>query len=221
MNNKENLKVGEKIELEINKGSESGQYLSKIEDIIDEKTFIITGPMGGEQLTYLSVGETVKVIYYRKDAMYYFEAEVKERIRNGKSLSAKLYAKTDRYKLQRRNYYRLGIMVPVKITIPKSSEYNTEEIIKKFDTIDISGGGISILSNFTIQVGRMVKLSINTMGMEHEVIDGKVIRCIVSTYAINTFEIAIEFHEINPSIRQEIVQLIFSKQRELIKKGFI
>jgi c-di-GMP-binding flagellar brake protein YcgR len=212
MNNKENLMVGEKIELEISKGSEFGQYLSKVEDIIDDKTFIITRPMGKEQATYLNVGETVRVIYYRKDAMYYFDAEVKERMRDEKTLSAKMSIKTDKYKLQRRNYYRLGIMVPVTVIIPQSDEYNNDEIIKNFDTIDISGGGIRIQSNFRIQVGRIIKLSINAAGMEHEVIDAKVIRCIVSNNDINAFEIAIEFQEVSPSLRQQIVQLIFDRK---------
>lgn len=216
----ENLKPGERIELEVNEGEKADQYLSKVEEVIDENTFVITRPVANDTYTYLSVGQVIRVMYYRKEALYYFDAEVVDRIKSDENVSAKLNIISDRYKLQRRNYYRLNIMVPTVLTAFIASGGKVEKYTKKYDTIDISGGGLKINSERQMDTDTEIRLFVHISGIEHEEVTGKVVRSITSQKDSNLYEIAVEFTDISTNVRQAIIRYIFAKQRELIKRGF-
>jgi len=216
----EYLKPGEKIDLEINEGEKVGQYLSKVEDVINENTFVITRPISNEGYTYLSVGQVVRVMYYRMEALYYFDAEVIDRIKSNESVSAKLNIISDRYKLQRRNYYRLNIMVPVVLSASIASDKGIEKYTRKYDTVDISGGGLKIKCEIQLDINTEVDLSINIPGLEFEKIRGKVVRTQMIQKIPDIHEIAVEFTKISTNARQTIIKYIFAKQREIIKRGY-
>jgi len=220
MKNDDIVKPGEKIEIEIEEDSCTNQYLSKVEEVIDDNTFVIAKPMGEDYYTYLSLGQVIRVIYSRKDALYYFDAEVIERLKSQENISAKLTIISDKYKLQRRNYYRLEIMVPVTLVFEIKQQENTIKTIKKIDTVDISGGGIKILSDNKMDMDTELDLLLSIPDIEYEPVKGRVIRSILVEGENPMYESAIEFIDIDPKVRQSIIRYIFSKQRELIKKGF-
>lgn len=216
MKQENTISAGEKIELLIDRKGNPERFFSKVESIVTEDTFIITRPIGDEQLMFLSLGEIIRIVFFRDDGAYYFDAQVIERIKHQESISARVVALSEKYKLQRRNYYRLSTMVPVAITyFDKESK-----IIKSLDTIDISGGGMRIAS--TIRFGKDLEMDIEIKipGMEDYIIKGKVVRSEWSDKGEGILETGIEFLNVTPLVRQMIIEYIFTKQRELLKKGY-
>lgn len=210
-----NIHSGEKIELMIDSDSGYHRYFSRIEEVIDDKTFIITRPVGERNFAFLFEGQTLKVIYFREDSAYAFDAVVKEKMNQEEKLTATINAVSEIYKLQRRNYFRLAVMVPILLTF----ETGGKKVSKKLYTSDISGGGIRIASKDKIDEGTAVEIEVFIPGAEGQIIKGRIVRCMRSEKDLNLFDIGIEFTEINPRIRQVIVRYVFSKQRELISKG--
>jgi len=217
MNYDRNLKAGEKIELLVDSMGKPGKYFSKIESIVNKNTFIITRPFGEEEYTYLSLGEVIKIVYFREDGAYYFDAKVIERIKSESSVSAIVTSLSDLYKLQRRNYFRLSIMVPIKIAFMD----NLNRIVKHFDTIDISGGGARISSSTKFNAGMDIEVCAKIDGIEDSIIKGKIVRCTVSNKEDGLYETGIEFIDISVEARQAIIKYIFTRQRVLLKRGTI
>lgn len=217
MRNNDDLQAGEKIELLLKGNNDKGTevYLSKVEDVIDNETYAISRPVSGGKYTYLSLGQEIEVAYFREDAVFAFDARVIERIKYGAAVSAVIKVISERRKLQRRNYYRLGIMLPVMV------EYKQEggTVVKKLNTADISGGGIRLISPEHMNIGQEVTMSIGIPGVEGNLIKGRVIRSIHSERDKKRYDIGVEFLDIHPRIRQLIIEYIFAKQRELLKKG--
>lgn len=209
------IREGEKIYIEVDEGNKVGQYLSKVEEVIDEHTYTISDPTVGDQYAYLFPGQVIRVVYFKKEAMYYFKAEVIERMRLQKAAYIRLKAVSDRYKLQRRNYYRLDIMVPVIVVTDEAKRE-----AKRFDTIDISGGGVRIASNMEFDRGIKISMFIGIPGIEKKIIKGRIVRSEKAPKEFTVYETAIEFIDISPDVRQIIIQYVFEKQRELIKRGF-
>lgn len=217
MKNNDDLQAGEKIELLLKRDNDkyTEVYFSKIEDVIDSKTYAISRPVSGGRYTYLSLGQEIGVAYFREDAEYVFDARVIERIKYGETVSAVISVISERRKLQRRNYYRLGIMIPVMLEY----KHMGITVVNKLDTADISGGGIRLISPENINIGQEVTMSIAIPGVEGNLIKGRVVRSIHSERNKKRYDIGVEFLDIHPRIRQLIIQYIFAKQRELLKKG--
>jgi len=218
------LRVGDKIEIEPARGAgddmetfgeRTFQYLSKVEEIIDDVTFIISKPIWGRQFINLQVGDIIKVAYFREEALYYFKAKVLEELRSRETMSAKVVAMSDRYKIQRRNYYRLSIIIPVIMTYLEEKE----QVTKNCSTVDISGGGVRLLTDQKLQRGTEAWLYINIPGIERHAIKASVIRSIPSARDIKLYETALEYKHIDQPVRDIIIKYIFDKQRQIIKKG--
>lgn len=215
MNYNKKLETGEKIELLIDRKGKPGRYLSKIDSIVGRDTFIITRPVGEEEYTYLSVGEVIKIVYFREDGAYFFTARVIERIKSEDVISAKVTSISEFYKMQRRNYYRLRIMVPVDIIF----EDDMNILHKHFDTIDISGGGIRINCNYRFKINMDVEVTLHIESIQAFKIKGRVIRVTKSDKDIGMYEAGIEFVDVDSDIRQGIIQYIFERQRSILKKS--
>jgi c-di-GMP-binding flagellar brake protein YcgR len=217
MKDSDNIKAGEKILLEVDDNGSAEDYLSKVEEIIDENTFVVTRPIDSGHYTYLTVGQIIRIVYYREDAMIYFDAQVTERIKNQESISAVVSAVSERYKLQRRNYFRLNIMVQVDASAIESN--GNRRKLGRFDTVDISGGGLKIASSRIIEPDTMLEMIISIPALEDKSIKGKVIRSCLSERYSGVYEVGVEFVDMHQSIRQAIIKFIFTRQRELLKRG--
>lgn len=212
--NRFDICIGEKIELFLDKTKKDERYLSKVEDIIDSVTFVITRPIGRRCFAHLIPGQTIEIVYFREDSAYCFDADVIECISSGQTMTAVVRAVSEKRKLQRRDYFRLSVMVPVTVGF----WLHGKKVIKKYDTVDISGGGIRIQSSEKIEVGSKVELSIDICGIKDREITGSVVRCMLSEKS-TLYNIGIKFDDISPRDRQTIIQFIFARQRELLKKG--
>lgn len=226
MSLKKILQVGEKIEVCYqgeNIDSEKRNCYSMVQDIVGQDEIIITAPMLQGNQMILSIGQKVEIIFFREKGQFIFEAEVIDRFKKENINLLKLNVVSSIKRIQRRNYYRLKITLPIYIrslTDGSEENQNSEKWFKAY-TLDISGGGVKISIDRSLEKGSLLecKLKIND---EDLVLKGKVVRCqLAETDPIIRYEIGMSFVDITEYQRDLIIRFIFEEQRKLRKKGFI
>ena len=126
-------------------------------------------------------------------------------------------------KVQRREYYRLIIAKPIKYgLLPLEKHYKSIhdipiEVFSKLKTsitIDISGGGIKIITSENIAAGRYVILEMDI----GEIVDllAVSIRCEKDENS-EKYRISLKYVKLDNRTRDKIIKYIFMKSRELIK----
>jgi c-di-GMP-binding flagellar brake protein YcgR len=110
-----------------------------------------------------------------------------------------------------RSWVRVDSHLPVLYRV-----LGSEDEFFKSNTIDISGGGICMLVEKPIEKDTLLELNIifpdNFTLQTH----GIVCRCLIEEKLI---KLGVCFDEIEERLQERIINYIFKKQRELIKKG--
>lgn len=211
----QNLKIGEKLEIEPSMGqkgkSPKHKITSQLIDIKDE-TLYISNPIKIGVSYPLHTNEKIKVIFYRDDkGIYSFLAEVVQRLYTNFPIY-KIKPLSEPEKIQRRYYYRLQVLT--KILIKNLKEDTWTETLTK----DLSGGGFRVVSSKKFEEGEILECIIS---LDKEVnVACEVIR-VVKNYENNEYDISMKYVDISETTRNEIIAFVFNKQRELRQKGLI
>lgn len=223
MNLKKILQIGEKLEVYCDENDMCPKYYSMLQDIIDENDIIITIPMSNKTQATLILGQEVEITFFRDEAKFIFRARVIEHLKNENVDLLKLNRISPITRIQRRNYYRLKITLPIFIRLLNyysNQDPNLEGWLKAY-TLNLSGGGVKISFDRNLEEESLLecKLKIND---EDLILKGKVVRCqLVEKDPIIRYEIGIAFIDITEYQRDLIIRFIFEEQRKLRKKGFI
>ena len=213
--------IGDKIEIEtpdfMAAESKRKYLISQIMDIASDSIYFIATPIVNNVLAPIPVGETIKVKYAKKDAgVYIFNAKVLGR-KNVDNISYMKIEKVGQIsKTQRRNFFRLEVLLNVLIRI-KNNLNDEIKTVAAF-TKDLSGGGVRLISKESLVLESMVTLIIDTKKEPIEV-EGKVVRCV--PFNNNDFDVGIIFEDIDEAVRTRIISFIFEEQRKMRKKGLI
>jgi len=212
------VKAGNRIEIEIEEAGSSIRMKSDVIKVTGNNTIAVSSPIYKGKIYPISNGSKINIIFYKKNTgKFYFLGEVvKKDHKNNLSI---LYIKkiSDIFRLQRRSYFRLSIVLNLNIDIVENGT-----VIKSIPAIskDISGGGLRIICKEKVKEGILVSCNI-PIDDEQVKIKGKIVRCKAISDSINKHDIGIEFVSIDEKIRTKIISFIFDKQRKLIKKGLI
>jgi len=95
-----------------------------------------------------------------------------------------------------------------------------ETIVERvpFDTLDLSGGGIRVVTNNPYEIDEFVEGEFQISGKMVK-FKGEVTRN--EKNASNRFEVGIRFIDLDSNTQSEIVAYVFEIERNLIKKGLI
>ncbi len=209
------LKVNQKIEIEINSGPYQGTHQSKISEINKKNIKVLIPYNKGE---ILPLRKDLKLIIYTTGdtAVYKFKSTIIDRIKEPIPLLViKHPVKVKR--IQRRDFFRLDIIRKVKYCRinQKGEEIDT---YKETTTSDISGGGVKIILNNTLNLDTLIKMYLDISEIEDIPIKGKV----VQLYKLANGKAAgVEFVDLDTRTRDYIIGWIFDRQRELRKKGLL
>lgn len=212
----DNLKVNQKVELEINQGPYRGTYPSKIEDITENKIKVMPPYVKGELLP-LRKGLELKVYFTGDDAAFGFSSQVIERLKEPIPLLV-ILAPEEIVRIQRRDFFRLEVRKNVwYYRINKEGE--PIEDLKKTVSSNLSGGGIRIvLDGQELNYGTMIQLFIDLPEIKDIPITGRV----VQQYDLPDGKAAgIEFVNISSRTRDQIIGWLFEYQRKLRRKGLL
>ena len=220
MMNKINLPiVGDRIEIETPKSmSEINKktLLSQVLDIVSENIFFIGTPIIHSTLAPIPIGEVINITYSIKNTgVFIFQAKVVDRKTQDNMSYMKIEKIGDIYKTQRRNFFRLDVVLNVAISFTdKNGSIKNIQAISK----DLSGGGTRLISRESLVLNSIVKLIIDTKS-KPIMVEGKVIRCF--PFINNDYDIGIIFDEIDEITSSKIVSFVFEHQRKMRKKGLV
>ncbi len=161
------VKVGELFELNINgKG-----YKTKLQDI-HEDYFVVLNPTERGTPVEVEQDDIVNVRFYRPAGVFEFDALMRERFIKGKLQLCKLKLISDLRKLQRRQSYRLPIVL--RVTLWREGD---EQNKYKAKTVDISEHGILLTCFEAFKKGTKLFAKINLTETESRIIESEVLRC--------------------------------------------
>lgn len=116
--------------------------------------------------------------------------------------------------MEKRNFFRLSMIVEIEFTIldPVTVEILSDS--KKGILHDISGGGLSFYTDTTLNINQLLEIKLSNIGSVFYLI-GKVVRKLKKT---DQDIYAVEFVHLDRNTQDQLVQLVFDMQRRQRKK---
>lgn len=214
MSSVQTLKPGNLIEIELQRIGESTKLKTVIDTAMVDNTLTILSPMDKGKTVPLHVDERIKVIYIVENAdqgsdVYAFKAKVVGRVSKGNVQITKLVKTGKPEKVQRREFFRLGLVKTLDIVF--------EDKVIAVLTKDISGGGMRGYCSSRVPVQSIVQVRLPMKEGKLITVSGKVIDCSLVNQSNSKFDIRITFSEINKREKSDLITYIYSKQSEVLK----
>jgi len=124
----------------------------------------------------------------------------------------------DIQKNQQRSFVRFDVTLPVVIECPVEDEPD-EVVALKLITKDLSGGGLQVICNQKIKIGKKIKLTLDFLDNGVFNVDGEIVRLNQPQAERQLFWISIKFVSLSENVRDKISRFIFKKQLEQRQKG--
>lgn len=207
-----NFKVNQKIEV-INHNE---RQKCNIQGVYDK--FLVIDVVG-----LLNSDETVEYIVQYNDDIYKCKSKILGRKTENK-VSLVVITKPDYIeKIQRREYYRLPISMVMgycELADSRSKKglydiaLDLQETMSMTHTIDISGGGIKIITNQYFNKNKKLILELNVPNTVYVV--GMVVRS-EKNGELKNYRTSLKFIDMDNSTRDKIIKFIFDRMREQMK----
>ncbi|MCI8543653.1 flagellar brake protein [Acetatifactor aquisgranensis] len=233
------ISIGDKIELqavsredEEKPESPAKVYHSEVTEIQSEDTVEITMPMEKSKLILLPIDSEYDMIFYGSSGLFQCLGRIIDRYKSNNSYLLLVEMTSNLRKYQRREFYRLRCALEMHARTLREDEVQTVESrmpytlsndfpLKESVIVDISGGGLRFVAAQRFEQGSLLYCSYHLMnGGEHkkyEVIC-KVISCIELDNRPGTFEHRVQYYDIDPVEREEIIKYIFEEERKSRQK---
>ncbi|MFO7294587.1 MAG: PilZ domain-containing protein [Clostridia bacterium] len=220
---KDAINVGEKIEVVVRGrlNADPKTCFSMVQDVPQDDELLITMPTIKGEPVVLAIGQRVTVNFFRERGQFYFEAEVMDRQQTEAIQLIRLKRVSPIHRIQRRNFYRLKINLPVLFRLAEQGNQADGANYIKAYTVDVSGGGMRLLTDEELKPGQQLECRLSIGEKDFLELKGLVIRvgpCVEGHYR---FEAGIKFVDILESERDRLIRFIFQQQRRLKAKGLI
>jgi len=205
------LKINQNI-LAARAGVEDIWYSSSIQDVADNE-FCISVPTRGASPMVLKKGDLIKITLIAGVSRYEFEAKVTG-LRHDNIPLYVLDPPKDYNRIQLREFVRLPIVL--EINYAEEPSEGKEPVFSKGNSLDLSGGGIRLLSHKPFLENTILLLKITLplkTGREFFEVRGRVARSWPDE-DLGLFQVAVQFIEISRTLQDRIVRFIFMKMSE-------
>lgn len=186
------------------------EYKSVIQDVNNE-SFFISMPMEKGEYIEFDNGSTLVMYNYTKDGnyLYKFTCKVKGRAKSGLTELYELSLPEKVERIQRREFVRIHVVVPIEYKIEK----NEDNKFLKGILVDISGGGLRFATDNKINVGEVIELKLRDINTEDEIlIKGQCVR--LNKESNGKYICAVSYYEMSNKIREKIIESIFTLMRK-------
>ena len=237
-----NLEINQRVEFEIQNGQYEGSYPTQVVDIVNDSRFIINAPFSQGRVIRVSTNTRAQIFVRGKTALYSIPVNLVEKDFDATHLF--IVEQTGRArKIQERRYFRLDIykstmfkLIGEESDLEKFENINPEDFIKNQDidfseveakeipgiVDDISAGGVKLITEHKLELKQLLDLDLSFVGSQFTAVLGEVVRVDkVVKDNDKRYEVGVEFLGFGRSERDELMSWLFSKQRELRKKGLI
>lgn len=212
------LNPGDKIEIEINRGDKKETLISQVEEVLPDG-IVADLPIKKAKYVFLRLDEPVTVIYRIAEFLYGIEARVVAHEKKPIHMVVLKFTK-DPQKIQRRNFYRLKTLIPVKfMMVQQQGQMGVE--IKEYDGLvkDLSGNGVRLSSHIKLNPGTLLLVKIKLEEFGTVDVKGRVVRSHDEGCRTKVYETGIQFENIDRKTQDKIFMYIFNQLRLLRKKG--
>lgn len=216
MRTEHKIEVNQKFELIVEEGPYKGNYLSQVADITDD-VIKVTVPLVHGEIIPLRLNLDVLMYFTGVQAAYSYKTKIIGREEEGVVPLLHLAIPEEKYRIQRREFFRLEVREKVIYRILDDSLEPVSEF-KETHTIDISGGGVKMFINEPVQKGMFLELFLQIPGLENVAIISR----IVNIFDVEAgLAVGIKFIEIDEYIQEEIISWLFDYQRKLRQRGLL
>lgn len=233
------ISIGDKIELQVVSHEYEEKpdtpvrvYHSEVNEIQSEDTIEIKMPMEKTKLILLPIDSEYDMVFYGSSGLFQCLGRIVDRYKSNNTYLLLVEMTSNLRKYQRREFYRLRCALEMHARALREDEIQTVESrmpyslandlpLKESVIVDISGGGLRFVSTHAFKQGSLLYCCYHLMnGGEHkkyEVIS-KVISCIELDNRPGTFEHRVQYYDIDPTEREEIIKYIFEEERKSRQK---
>lgn len=214
------LRTGDKIEIvTLTKLSKRDvASFSLVQDINADDSVLITLPMLEGNPVVLEPEQVIRINFFRANGEFFFDAKVVGRVKSGLMVLFKVVQISPVEKLQRRNDFRLKTVLQVKFRCISGKK--GEDVYYKAHAMDISGGGIRLYTEQSIDVKSSIECKIKLLDKQEVILNGTVLRVNPVQDAEKHYDIGVSFVDMPEKTKEKIISFIFSQQRKLRSKGF-
>ncbi|MCR5204803.1 MAG: flagellar brake protein [Lachnospiraceae bacterium] len=242
------LKVGDRIELKSiyqarTTTADAKIYQSQVLDIIDDYRMNIAVPIESGHLVPLEVGSRYELSFLTSNGLYMCKCEIKNRMKQNNVYYLVLDIISELKRDQRRQYFRLEKIIPLKYRVVSELEMRLryfmekkaykddrekrlvtekleqlEGMVQEGTIVNVSGGGLKFSSMIKHENGTNI---IVRFYLEEELFVEAEARIIGVNEVMNQkgrMEYRCEFKKIKKEIRESIVRYIFSEERRQRQK---
>ncbi len=203
-------------------------YSTKVASVIDDETIELLMPMEQTKLILLPVNAEYNVVFYTNGGLYQCFATVEDRYKSGALYLVQLSLTSNLRKYQRREFYRFSCALEMCARNLEEEELDAVEKnlkvwlqpgkpMRRSVIVDISGGGLRFMSNQKYETGSMLYIGYNlikgSVRKQYELV-GRVLSVREIENRPGTFEHRVQYHNIDESVREEIIQFIFEEERK-------
>lgn len=223
---------GQRLELQAvtgKKDNDSGSkvYGSSVYDVISDDRLEVTMPMEQTKLILLPVDGEYEVYFYTDQGLYQCFCRIIDRYKRNNVYILVLELISNLRKYQRREYYRFSCALEMNARSLEEEEIEALEEkknylvpglpLKRSAIVDISGGGIRFVANHRYEENSMIyckyHLIIAGESKEYNLV-GKVLKVAELENRKGIFEHRVQYVNINPAEREEIIKYIFEEERK-------
>lgn len=217
-----------------NEEQEPRTYTTQIYDILSEDRLEILMPMEKTKLVLLPVGGEYYLYFYSENGLYQGKAKVVDRYKRGATYILAFDLISNLRKEQRREYYRFSCALEMNTRVLEEDEIVALEQkgvkdellvpgipLKRSVIVDISGGGLRFVANYSYDAGSIIlcKYQLETEeGPKIYEVLGKVLNVRENINRPGVFEHRVQYINIEDEEREEIIKFIFEEERKNLKK---
>ncbi|MCQ1527979.1 flagellar brake protein [Lutispora saccharofermentans] len=213
--------IGDKVQVKTIGKENSYSYASQVANIENDDIIEILFPMYKRNTIYILNGERIELIINKQDAVLEFSAVVIDK--NYESIPVlKLKITSEPKRVQRRNFYRLKIVKPIKYRVV--SQIDSDEEIPEYDEgilTDISEGGIMFYARKEMDINNLLELEMDFESDTTMKLRAVIVRKQYNIEKSHLYEYGARFKDLGKADSKVLTKFIFQEQRKLLKKGLI
>lgn len=225
---------GQKLELRAtNEKNEAKDkvYVSRVFEVLSDDRLEVAMPMEKTRLILLPVEGEYEVFFYTQNGLYECICRIIDRYKSNNVYILALELVSNLRKYQRREYYRFSCALNMSARVLEEEEIAALDErknylvpglpLKRSIIVDISGGGLRFVADHKYEEGSLIYCKYN-LTVKNDIKEYNLVGKILSVGELEqqpgTFEHRVQYMNINPAEREEIIRYIFEEERKNLKK---
>ncbi len=229
--------IGDRIELthlesSIGRKVSEKKYGSQVLDFDGDRTAKIAMPISEGKVIPLEIDDDYNLCFFTNSGLYQCMARIKKRYIENRVHVMDVFFLTPMKKLQRRKFYRLDCLFPIRYRIVSKEQFekqneaeqgseNEEPLWEEGTISDLSGGGIRFHGNVECKKEDLVEIFL-PLSLQSGIVPlslyMKVVSCVHFEGSSIAYEIRGEFLNINEKERETVIKYVFEEQRRRLRK---